>query len=332
MDFDFLLPSEEILKEGGANLQQFGGINKGGKMILTNERIIFKAHAFNLGSKLDIINLSDIVMTGNTINIFTPSPNMIQVKTTDGTQYQFVVTKKDKEEWLNQISQAADKIHSQNRNSDKNEGSKKTEELNKSVESGGFEESNKAMESSGFEESKKNGEIQPSDSFQKNTVYQEVSRREDLKQQIIKWFSDYKNFKNLSLKQKLIRIAIPVIVLVIIISILVPNGPSDEDYISSARAAVSDTLKSPATATYSNEKIVDEDDYGRVLVTLTVDSQNSFGAYIRTNYAVVIGSYDTSTDEFVYYPNGIQTWTDNYLEELCIESAKTAANWNEPLA
>lgn len=142
---------------------------------------------------------------------------------------------------------------------------------------------------------------------------------------------NYKNFKNLSLKQKLVRIAIPVIVLIIIISILIPNGPSDEDYIADAKTAVSEKLKSPATAMYSNEKIVDEDDYGRVLVTLTVDAQNSFGAYVRENYAVVIESHDTSTDKFVYYPNGIEHWTEDYLEEVCIEGAKMAANWNEPL-
>lgn len=142
---------------------------------------------------------------------------------------------------------------------------------------------------------------------------------------------NYKNFKNLSLKQKLIRIAAPAIILIIIILIFVPKGPSDEDYILCAHSAVSDLLKSPSTATYSNEEVVEKDDYGRVLVTLSVDSQNSFGAYVRTNFAVVIESYDTSTEKFVYYPNGIQKWTDDYLKEVCIEGAKIAANWNEPL-
>ena len=144
---------------------------------------------------------------------------------------------------------------------------------------------------------------------------------------------NYKNFKNLTLKQKLIRIVIPVIVLIIIISIIVPKGPSDEDYISSARTAVSEKLKSPATAMYSNEKIVDEDDYGRVLVTLTVDSQNSFGAYVRENYAIVIKSYDTSTDKFVFYPTATQHWSSefDFLEDELIEAAKKSANWNEPL-
>ena len=142
---------------------------------------------------------------------------------------------------------------------------------------------------------------------------------------------NYKNFKNLSLKQKLIRIAVPVIILIIVISIFVPNGPSDEDYISGAKTAISKQLISPATATYSNEKIVEKDDYGRVLVTLSVDSQNGFGAYVRNNYAVVIESYDTGTDEFVYYPNGITGWTSDFSKEFSIEAAKLAANWNEPL-
>jgi len=178
MSYDFLLPGESVIKEGNANMQQFGGMNKGGKMILTDKRIIFKAHAFNFGSKLDAINLSDITMTGNTINLLTPSPNMIQVKTNYGTQYQFVVTRKDKEDWLKQISLAADKIINSSEN------------------------------------------IGENNNLQTNTVYQEVTRKDDLKSQIKKWFSDYKNFKNLSNKSKAEHIVFPLIIIIIIISLL----------------------------------------------------------------------------------------------------------------
>ncbi len=111
-NYSFLNPGESILMEGNANMQQVLGINKGGKLILTNQRLVFLAHAFNVGSKFDEIPLSSIAMSGNSFNLFVPTPNMIKVVTTDGSQYQFVVTKKQRDVWVQQICGAASQFRS----------------------------------------------------------------------------------------------------------------------------------------------------------------------------------------------------------------------------
>lgn len=106
MEYDFLMPNEQIIMEGAANKRQVGGIaSKGGHLYLTNKRLIFKAHAFNLGSAFDEIPFSKIAFTGNTLNLLMPTPNMIRVNTTDGKNHGFVVTGKQKEQWKQKISE-----------------------------------------------------------------------------------------------------------------------------------------------------------------------------------------------------------------------------------
>jgi len=112
MKYTFLNPGESVLMEGSANMQQLLGVNKGGKLILTNQRLVFIAHALNIGSKFDEIPLSAIAVSGNSFNVFVPTPNMIKVVTTDGSQYQFVVTKKQRDEWVQNIYQAAMNLRS----------------------------------------------------------------------------------------------------------------------------------------------------------------------------------------------------------------------------
>ena len=141
-------------------------------------------------------------------------------------------------------------------------------------------------------------------------------------------------FKSLSPKKKSILLAVPIIILLVVVIVSFSDGGvSDDDYISCAKTAVSKQLKSPGSAFYSNEKVVEKDDYGRVLVMLTVDSQNGFGAYLRQHCAVVIKSYNKKTKDFIYSRNGVQSWTDEYdfLADTCIDMAKEASNWNEPL-
>lgn len=47
-------------------------------------------------------------------------------------------------------------------------------------------------------------------------------------------------------------------------------------------------LKSPATVNYAVMNITDEDKYGRYCLYVELDSQNSFGALVRSKYRVVI--------------------------------------------
>lgn len=156
-------------------------------------------------------------------------------------------------------------------------------------------------------------------------------RKSEIGKKIATFFTQYKTFGKLSLMNKIVHITLPLIIVILALGFWGDDGATDEDYISSAKTAVSEQLKAPSTASYSDVKIVDKDEYGRVLVTMAVDAQNGFGAYIRSYYAVVIKSYDTDTDRFVYYPNAIQRWTTSGYEDIYIEAAKNAVNWDEPL-
>jgi len=107
---------------------------------------------------------------------------------------------------------------------------------------------------------------------------------------------------------------------------------TDESYIQCAKMLVEKQLLAPSTAIYSDAQVVERDAYGRVLVTLSVDAQNTFGTPIRSYYAIVINSYNPSTEEFDYYTaNGIQEFRDTSYRDTYIEFAKTGSYWGLPL-
>lgn len=103
-----LRQGERLLMQGSANKWQTIG-SKGGNLFLTDQRIVFKAHGFNFGSKFDEYELSDIQMQGNTVNIKTTS-NLISFNITfytkSGEKLSFVVTRSQKDEWIKQITEA----------------------------------------------------------------------------------------------------------------------------------------------------------------------------------------------------------------------------------
>lgn len=108
---DWLSQGESIIYEGKANMQyNVKGINlphnKGGCLILTNKNLVFQAHAFNLGSKLDKIPLENIANVDKGFSPLVPTPNMIKVETRLGEKYEFVVVGRDKEKWLEMIPKA----------------------------------------------------------------------------------------------------------------------------------------------------------------------------------------------------------------------------------
>lgn len=118
MDYDFLMPEEQVIMVGPANKRQAGGLaSKGGHLYLTNKRLVFKAHTFNLGSAFDEIPFSKIAFSGNTLNMLMPTPNMIRVITTDGKNHGFIVTGKQKEQWKQKITEVVQSY----KNSSKNE-------------------------------------------------------------------------------------------------------------------------------------------------------------------------------------------------------------------
>lgn len=103
-----LRQNEKLLMSGVANKWQIFG-SKGGKLFLTDQRIVFKAHALNFGSKFDAYELSNIQSNGNTINIKTTT-NLVSFNITFYTKYgeklSFVVKRSQKNEWIRQITEA----------------------------------------------------------------------------------------------------------------------------------------------------------------------------------------------------------------------------------
>ena len=103
-----LRQGERLLMSGAANKWQTIG-SKGGKLLLTNQRIVFQAHAFNFGSNFDEYELSEIQTQGNTVNIKTTS-NLVSFNisfyTKSGEKLSFVVTRSQKNEWIRQITAA----------------------------------------------------------------------------------------------------------------------------------------------------------------------------------------------------------------------------------
>lgn len=85
-----------VLMEGKANKTVILGINKGGTLILTNQRLIFKTI---FSTKLDEIPLTSITTSADSFNVLIPSGNMIKVCTNDGKKHQFLVVGKQKEDW-----------------------------------------------------------------------------------------------------------------------------------------------------------------------------------------------------------------------------------------
>ena len=85
---------EELVKKGGGNLQK-GAETVGGFLYLTNQRLIFEAHAINIQGGNTIIELSDIDSTEKCwtkfLNVIPLMPNSLAVYTKTGDEYRFVL-------------------------------------------------------------------------------------------------------------------------------------------------------------------------------------------------------------------------------------------------
>jgi len=114
------------------------------------------------------------------------------------------------------------------------------------------------------------------------------------------------------------------------------SSTAREVYISVAQGAVQDNLKSPYSAVFGDCKLIQVDDYGRGLVYIEVDSQNSFGAMIRGYYIVVMQTINTSKKTGTYNTYyGIQSfgqkWYDGAESSLQLQTIRKANFWNQPL-
>lgn len=85
---------EHIIKQGSGNLQR-GVETVGGKLYLTNQRLVFEAHKINVQGGNTEINLSDIQSSEKCwtklLGLIPIMPNSLAVSTKSGTECRFVL-------------------------------------------------------------------------------------------------------------------------------------------------------------------------------------------------------------------------------------------------
>jgi hypothetical protein len=98
------LSGETPVKDGPANLQR-GIETVGGWLYLTNQRLIFESHAFNIQTGRTIILLVNITGTRKCwtkfLNLIPLFPNSVAVATKEGKEYRFVTF--DRQTWIDAI-------------------------------------------------------------------------------------------------------------------------------------------------------------------------------------------------------------------------------------
>lgn len=108
------------------------------------------------------------------------------------------------------------------------------------------------------------------------------------------------------------------------------SGVSNDDFIDAAQTAVYNNLQSPSTAVWGNANVISRDTYGRAIVSVVVDSQNAFGAVMRSYILVVIQGF-TSADNFTYNTaNGIAFFNNRSEMELGVDLMKVANSFEQP--
>jgi hypothetical protein len=89
-----LHPNEKLQREGVANLQR-GVETVGGKLFLTNQRLFFQSHSFNIQTGATDIPLSKIVGARRCwtkfLGFLPVFPNSLAIDTIGGVEYRFVL-------------------------------------------------------------------------------------------------------------------------------------------------------------------------------------------------------------------------------------------------
>jgi hypothetical protein len=89
-----LKQNERVIKQGAANLQK-GFETVGGKLYLTNQRLVFEAHQINVQGGITEIELSEVQSTQKCwtkfLGFIPLMPNSLAVYTKDGEEYRFVL-------------------------------------------------------------------------------------------------------------------------------------------------------------------------------------------------------------------------------------------------
>ncbi|MBN2146545.1 MAG: hypothetical protein JW726_04115 [Anaerolineales bacterium] len=94
------MPDEAVIKEGPANLQK-NIETVGGKLYLTNFRLIFEAHSINIQGGITEIAVADIDRLDKAwtkfLGLIPLFPNSLEVRIKGGQAYRFVLFGRD--EW-----------------------------------------------------------------------------------------------------------------------------------------------------------------------------------------------------------------------------------------
>lgn len=109
----------------------------------------------------------------------------------------------------------------------------------------------------------------------------------------------------------------------------VNNDTLDDKVIGAAKTLVYKNIKAPATAQWVSAETIDKDNYGRHLVNVVIDAENSFGALIRTNFIVAIQSI--KEDGSFTYSNMffMKEYDTESKKEQAIEYIRNVNKWNE---
>ena len=87
--------NEKLIREGGANLQR-GVETVGGRLFLTDQRLFFQSHSFNVQTGATEIPLSEVKGTElcwtKFLGVFPLFPNSLAVRTTGGNEHRFVLS------------------------------------------------------------------------------------------------------------------------------------------------------------------------------------------------------------------------------------------------
>ena len=102
-----LEPGEAVLKAGRANLQH-GGETSGGRLFLTNRRLIFEAHIFNVqrgGDQIQLGQISEMRPAWTRLfGIIPLAPSTVCVRTDGGAEHNLVCRRRSA--WMEAIRDA----------------------------------------------------------------------------------------------------------------------------------------------------------------------------------------------------------------------------------
>lgn len=139
---------------------------------------------------------------------------------------------------------------------------------------------------------------------------------------------NYKNFKSLSTKKKVLYVAIPIIILFVLINSF--GGISDKKYISAAQQVVTDPTSGnylESNLYFTGGKVVDKDKYGRALVLLKYNSIITD----KSEVILVIYDLDNSNNTFRYYKYRNVALFGRSITQDQLNSMKYDVDWGTPI-